>query len=97
MTVLGDVIFTSTSMGSDRDHRFAAASSVFITGPVLWILTKTPGEPLMVKDLHFCGAHLVFPKKRQTLGHQSLIFSASGAGGTVGDGSPFSPEGAEAS
>lgn len=52
---LGDTILTSMSMGSDRAQRVMAASSLVMTRTVLWILTETPAEPAMVKDLHFWG------------------------------------------
>lgn len=59
-------------MGSDRGHRVVAISSLVSNGDVLWMSTKTPGEPLMVNDLHFSGAHLLGPTRRQTLGHRNL-------------------------
>lgn len=72
MAELGAVIFTSTSMGCDRGHRVGAASSPLPAWTVLGTSTKTPGEPLTVNDLHFSGAHLVGPARRQISGHRSL-------------------------
>lgn len=61
---LGAVIVTSTSLDSHRSNWVLAPSLSVITRTMLGMFTKTPGDLLMVKDEHLCGAHLVCPRDR---------------------------------
>lgn len=81
---LGDTILTSASVGCFIGRQTTASSFPVMTVLEMWI--KTLGEPRMVKDSHFSGAHLVY-RRRYTSGRLASL----GGSGVQGQPSSLHP------